>query len=155
VNDLVKAKSLQRIVDPVQGAAAIKTLNRAVALARAFGMKKDEVNEYAENLVRHVRKTGELIDKLPDGRGKKLQPIAVLCKKAEIAERTAFNWQSVFTGHTDPEFEEKIAELRELDVIAVSDFYRRAVWREKLTPPLPDGKYRVIYADPPWEYGDS
>jgi N6-adenosine-specific RNA methylase IME4 len=22
-------------------------------------------------------------------------------------------------------------------------------------PPLPDGVYRVIYADPPWEYGDK
>jgi hypothetical protein len=23
------------------------------------------------------------------------------------------------------------------------------------TKPLPDGKYRVVYADPPWSYGNS
>jgi len=27
--------------------------------------------------------------------------------------------------------------------------------KEKDSPPLPPGKYRVIYADPPWRYGDK
>jgi hypothetical protein len=36
------------------------------------------------------------------------------CKDAEISDDTARNWQSVYTEYTDGEFEEKIAELREL-----------------------------------------
>lgn len=33
---------------------------------------------------------------------------------------------------------------------------REAVARTRAeTPPLPDGRYRVIYADPPWQYGNS
>jgi len=32
------------------------------------------------------------------------------------------------------------------------DIQRAAV---KDSPPLPDGKFRVIYADPPWKYGDQ
>ena len=31
----------------------------------------------------------------------------------------------------------------------------RAERIERETPPLPEGKYRVIYADPPWKYGDT
>ena len=32
---------------------------------------------------------------------------------------------------------------------------QRALDVEKNTPPIPDGQYRVIYADPPWSYGDK
>jgi len=32
---------------------------------------------------------------------------------------------------------------------------RAAIKAAKPTPPLPEGKYRVIYADPPWQYSDE
>jgi hypothetical protein len=52
--------------------------------------------------VRHVRKTGELIARLErskGGRGKTADTdVGSFCKQAEVSERTAERWQSVFTG---------------------------------------------------------
>lgn len=42
------------------------------------------------------------------------------------------------TGATVKQLRERVREIRAADA-----------------PPLPDGVYRVIYADPPWEYGDK
>lgn len=35
----------------------------------------------------------------------------------------------------------------------VEKVVKQMIWVEP--PPIPPGKYRVIYADPPWEYGDT
>jgi len=40
-------------------------------MARAYGLKREEINVFAEKLVRHVMKTGELIKELETGTGEK------------------------------------------------------------------------------------
>jgi len=37
----------------------------------------------------------------------------------------------------------------------LSRFYPRELKESKDSPPLPSDKYRIIYADPPWQYGDK
>lgn len=53
---------------------------------------------------------------------------------------------------------EVVAEAREKGEIPVRQQVLRAIQANKPkpeTPPLPKGKYSVIYADPPWKYGDE
>lgn len=51
-----------------------------------------------------------------------------------------------------PELVEEIA----IGNLTIPQAKRRMVKdARKEAPPLPDGKYRVIYADPPWSYGNS
>lgn len=57
-------------------------------------------------------------------------------------------------------FETKIAEAKEaskeLGFTTIADgAARKVVHAAKVARPLPEGKYRVIYADPPCKYRDS
>ena len=48
------------------------------------------------------------------------------------------------------------AEIREVKELTSADIIRMARKEEEIeTPPLPEGKYRVIYADPPWQYSNA
>jgi N6-adenosine-specific RNA methylase IME4 len=51
----------------------------------------------------------------------------------------------------------QLAEDKELTVRELRDEVRafKRVEQMQTAKPLPDGKYRVIYADPPWLYGDK
>jgi N6-adenosine-specific RNA methylase IME4 len=55
--------------------------------------------------------------------------------------------------HDKPQ--EAQALLDTLNTKSVSAAYRQIVAKSAETPTLPTGKYRVIYADPPWKYGNT
>jgi N6-adenosine-specific RNA methylase IME4 len=158
---IVKAKGLtpENIKTPKQGADETKLISKAIAAAKLFGHRRDDINDLAEKLIRHVRKTGQLIKQLDRAPGSRtdLQPnksdFTRLCDEANITKMTAFNWQSVFTSYKDDEFEAKIEDLRSDPecYLILSDFYKRMAKPAPVDDePPPNGKYRTIVIDPPW-----
>ena len=90
--------------------------------------------------------------------GKTLMWIKSDLKHGELGEWIEKNvWFSERTARKFMEFSEecdekgkllpRIYELKELKTADSADF--------KEPPPLPKGKYKIIYADPPWKYGQE
>ena len=100
--------------------------------------------------------------------------LAEACERFGIAYKTAanaafvagkFDAQSSRCRELSWSHHEAVAgcdDRRSLIALAVSDGLTVHKLRDRVremkasdSPPLPDGVYRVIYADPPWEYGDK
>jgi hypothetical protein len=83
--------------------------------------------------------------------GKSLEAVA---KMAETSYGTAFKYEKLI----DKAPEEVKQEVRE-GKVSIDRAYRNLQKQERIetlkTAKFPDGKYRVIYADPPWQYGDE
>ena len=83
--------------------------------------------------------------------------VAVIAKESKTSRATAFRAANVYRAV------EKLAETQPEQAQAVRDGVKRfnEVRREikleevKKAVKLPDAKYRVVYADPPWKYGDQ
>jgi N6-adenosine-specific RNA methylase IME4 len=140
-----------------QGVRESKEIARAVGMVKAAGFKIADINKVVEKLLWHVRKTGEKIDELERKPGARtdLEPYESAFGRflivAEISDRTASHWQSVYTGYTDEQFREKIELLKQDgDVLALWDFYRRVGIGAHQAASEPGGKYRSIVVDPPW-----
>lgn len=84
----------------------------------------------------------ETISKLPDG----------------IDRNESHRWQ-LQASVPEPVFNEWIDEClttgKEISAAGLQRIGRLMRIEEREAPELPDGKYRVIYADPPWKYGDQ
>lgn len=78
--------------------------------------------------------------------------------EANISRSTAYRWQTI-AELPEENFEQEIAETKnnsnELTSSRMLQKARRFVAKDKPAPPPIDGKYRIIYADPPWKYNDS
>ena len=78
-------------------------------------------------------------------------------KDQGISEIESHRWQRV-AAIEEPIFEKHLAESRERKENVTTAGMVRVAYREAPkpdTPPLPPGIYSVIYADPPWKYGDE
>src|SRR5215470_16624810 len=119
-----------QILTAEQGVQVVRLLQQAVAAARVIGKDAQTTNEYAEKLVRSVRRTGQLIAELERGKGGRgktaKSDLGSFLDEVAITDQTARNWQSV--GLLDDEiFERTLAELRgEADaehIITLQPFY--------------------------------
>lgn len=77
-------------------------------------------------------------------------------KLSERSDNLSWNHHRVAASQT-PKFRKAMLVRAEADGWSVSDLRKeiKRIKRETSTPELPTGKYRVIYADPPWEYNDQ
>ena len=84
-------------------------------------------------------------------------------EEAAIPERTARRWQEI-ADLPEERFEQHIAvtkdsgkELTSAGVMREAQAFRREqmATQKQEAPAIPDAKYRVIYADPPWQYNNS
>jgi N6-adenosine-specific RNA methylase IME4 len=76
-----------------------------------------------------------------------------------VEKMQSHRWQTM-ADLPEEEFEEHVKDLRgdgkELTSSGVYSLAKREhVKRTRVEPPPMEGKYRVIYADPPWSYGNS
>jgi N6-adenosine-specific RNA methylase IME4 len=173
-----RAFDLADITTAAKGAAVVRSLSTVVAMARAAGIQRQETNEYAAKLVQAVRLTGEKIEELErsdGGRGKTSKSdFASFCDKAQLSSQTARNWQSIYSGYTNEEFEQKLEALKQGDdIIGLSDFYtvraeKEAVRQEKrerdaqalakvstLEQVLAKGlQFTTVVVDPPWDWDE-
>ena len=140
--------------------------------AKRVGASREVVNQAAEYKLRAERRLGEILAiteraKRPPGPGRgkvgspavpTLSDVATLSDMG-LSKKVSSRAQKLAAVSADI-FEAKIAQAKgSTKELGFSTFADRAareiVHRAKLSEPLPEGKYRVIYADPPWKYRDS
>lgn len=161
-NMLAEAKSL----DDILHIRDIAEAARVYAQAAKLGLENQ--NEAAEVKIRAERKAGEMLAKMPKNKGadgsistgNSVLPVmddAPTLSDLGIEKMQSSRWQTIARLPED-EFEEHIAETKaERKELTTASVLRIARESNKENEPvkLPDDKYRVIYADPPWKYGNT
>ena len=92
---------------------------------------------------------------MPRGRPSKKAPIGAFtedeaAERLNVGQGTVDRAKAVLASGDD----KLIAAVTDGE-ITVTAAYREVRKKETKTPPLPKGKFRVIYADPPWQYADT
>ena len=140
---------------------------RVYAQAAKLGLESQ--NEAAEIKIRAERKAGEMLAQMPKAQGARtdltssamdeVTTYREILTEQEISDATANRWQAIANLPEDI-FEEHITEtkadgkeLTTAGLIRVAKFENAKL--DKTIPPPIQGKYRIIYADPPWKYGDQ
>lgn len=118
------------------------------ANARMQATQFKEVDDTASAPVRYPLETDKTNN---DKKGKTLEVIA---QKAGVSTRTAEQYDAIQRKGT----EEQKAEVAE-GKASIKKVYTQIQKAERLeknkATEWPEGKYRIIYADPPWSYGDE
>lgn len=159
---LAQARNLDEVRHIMDIAEAARTYARAAKL----GLEAQ--NHAAEIALNAKRKAGEFLEKLERNEGKInrfssdttrgiASPFSAAVEEAQISPQDATRWQQIakvpeeaFTKFV----EETKASGKELTQAGALRLMRD-MNRDTTPPPIPDGKYRVIYADPPWKYGNT
>ena len=138
--------------------------------ARQVNLGLEAQNHATEIKLRAQRRAGEILQSMEKNTGAmgigsnqfevRLQPTTAPPTYSDLGidKRDAHIWQTLATMPGD-EFEDKIVEIKqeckELSTAALYREAKRAAASNKPeSPNPPTGKYRVIYADPPWKYND-
>ena len=126
--------------------------------AKQAGESLTMQNQCAEIKIRAERRAGELIPEKvrrpEEGRPKEgLHDEGLLLKDLDINETQSTRWQAI-ASIPEEQFESFIGEIKDANrELTSSSMHRYARSLHKVeAPPLPDKKYNVIYADPPWSY---
>ena len=181
MNALVKLEGAVRMLAEAGTLEEVKHVHdlaqAAAEYARAARLGLEAQNSAAEIKLRAERKAGEMLAGLErqpgPGRGHTAEKISTdgnllydyrsVLEETDTPYQTANRWQKI-AALPDEQFEEYIAETKaeraELTTTGILRFERElaraAVAQERQNaPPLPSGKYRIFYADPPWSYGNS
>lgn len=140
---------------------------------KASEAKLEAQNNIAEVRICCEREIGRLIQKMQEegtlasqGRPNKCSPEEHLFNEVltlediGISRKQSMKWQEM-ADLPDDKFKDFIAESKEngyeLTTASVQRYGRNYAHKQAVenTPPLPSDKYRVIYADPPWKYGNT
>ena len=176
MNALVKLEGAVRMLAEAGTLEEVKHVHdiaqAAAEYARAARLGLEAQNSAAEIKLRAERKAGEMLAgleratpqmaRIMSNAGRDSEYATVL-EETDTTRQAAARWQKI-AALPDDQFEEYIAETKaeraELTTTGILRFERElarvAVAQERQSaPPLPDGKYRIFYADPPWSYGNS
>ena len=140
-----------------------RNLPTETRLALAYRFKEFEAEKAKERMqatqFKEVDNTASVLVRYPleiekpnnDQKGKTLEIIA---QKAGVSTRTAEQYDAIQRKGT----EEQKAEVAE-GKASIKKVYTQIQKAERLeknkAAEWPKGKYRIIYADPPWQYGDE
>lgn len=161
---LAEAKTL----DDILHIRDIAEAARVYAQAAKLGLENQ--NEAAEVKIRAERKAGEMLAQMPKAKGTDYGGRTSLDGNRElpsnppptleelgIEKMQSHRWQMVASLPAEV-FEEHIVETKadgkELTTAGIIRVAKIEENKHKEQPPEMAGKYRVIYADPPWKYGD-
>jgi len=106
------------------------------------------VDDAASAPVRYPVKIENLQD---DSKGKTLEVIA---QKAGVSTRTAEQYDAIQRKGTEEQKQAVSCGEASIKKVYTQIQKSERLERNKATE-WPSGKYRVIYADPPWQYGDD
>jgi len=164
---LSKAKEWLGKAKTIDEVAAVRDKAEAVRLyAKARGMGLEMQNDAAEIKIRAERKGGLILkemEKHPGGKGLRSHDATAIPVKLSdlgLTKSDSSRWQKS-ASIPERQFEKHIAEVREKqEELTTAGVLREArnrdiVQRRTRTPELPENKFRVIYADPPWAYGNT
>ena len=152
---LAEATTVEEVKDVRDKAEAIRQY------VKQAGMGLKAQNECAEIKIRAERKGGELLHEmdlhggdrkstLHDGR-LKLSDMGMNYTQSHRWQLEAFIPDDIFEEY----IADIIAKPAELTTASILRLARKLQQVEVEPPPLPEGKYNVIYADPPWRYDFS
>jgi N6-adenosine-specific RNA methylase IME4 len=164
---LIKADVFQRALAEAKTVPEVKDLADKADLFRRW-LKKQKAGMEAQNAgaimhLQAVRKLGEMIALEEREQGKRtdltsghnVTKLAELTKELKESLRQLYRWQKL-AKIPEEIFQEFIAEYqqqKEITTNALWHFYSsRVIQPLKVSPPLPEGKFSVILADPPWRY---
>lgn len=157
---LIEAKSLDEVKHVIDIAEAAKTYAKAAKLGL------DAQNHAAEIAILARRKAGEFLAQLERSKGgnpnlsnvgRVDSQYSETLQDAAISRQDANRWQQVAAvpEETFKDFIERTkADGKELTTAGVLRVARE-INKENNPPLMPTDKYRVIYADPPWKYGNT
>ena len=156
---LTEAESLEDIKDIRDRAEVLRQY------AAQAGAGLEAQNRCAEIKLRAERKAGEVLAETEMDKGGRPKENhshdGSSLKAIGINHNQSSRWQQAASIPED-EFEAHIAKTKEAQGELTSASVRRLAERstrdqrrEAGFPDIPEGEYRVIYADPPWKYGDE
>jgi len=161
MNELQKITELQKAIDQAKRPDELMNLRDSAETMRVWLKRRnaglETINFAVEAKIRSERKLGKwLIDNINHKGGKPLPDVTVT-EDIVNNRKQSKNFQDV-AKIPDLEFEELLAKLKaKVDAELTSNiFYRFGMSGQDFTmPDLPEGKFNVIYADPPWQYDNS
>lgn len=162
---LAEAKNL----DDVLHIRDIAEAARVYAQAAKLGLENQ--NEAAEVKIRAERKAGEMLAQMPKNEGAKgtgsnqyevrSQPVTAppTLEELGIEKMQSHRWQTMASLPAEA-FEDHIHDIKcKGEELTSTGLYRKArqgtTQGNAFTPIETSQKYRVIYADPPWSYGNT
>jgi N6-adenosine-specific RNA methylase IME4 len=179
MSDEVKVTDLEKITIAGRMLAEAVTLpeikqvislaEAGIRYAKAANLGTEAQNTAAEIAIRGKRKAGEVLAQLERNQGNrnisnvgKNSEYAQVLEESKTSYQDANRWEQIAQIPSEA-FEEQLAETKaegkELTTTAIikeiQKEKRELMHEEKRTRPLPEGKYSVIYADPPWQYENS
>lgn len=176
MTQLVKFDQAYQAIMEAKSVDELKELHDKAEALRLYVKQQGESlemqNVCAELKLRAERRAGELLREMERGGGGDRRSNEFQTSQAEtfeseysraideanISRSTAHRWQTIAELPED-DFEREIVETKnnsgELTSSRMLQKARRFTAKDKPQPQPPEGKYRVIYADPPWKYNDS
>lgn len=142
-----------------------KRIDVLLDMARIADCALEQQNEIALRRLLAIRRGGQILEGLERDKNQWSAPDRLSGAKSEyreaitessVSERTARRWQTVgrIPEETFNEYiDETIEKKSELTFAGVLRHARRAQPTDSI--PLPEGTFRIIYADPPWYYGNT
>lgn len=179
-NSIAKLENATRALEEVKELSDILGIKdiaqAAVEYARAAKLGLEAQNRAAEVKLRAERKAGSLLAELQRGtagrkskdenisvRGDIFSPYGQAIDSARVTYQTAGRYQQVASIPED-DFENFIQDTKDAGeelttnrALRLEKELQRNVVKEerKNNATLPNGKYRVVYADPPWKYSNA
>jgi N6-adenosine-specific RNA methylase IME4 len=171
--------AMHQAIVAAHGIDEVKQIRDRAAALRQYARQSresiEDINRLAEIKLRAERRGGELLTDLERAQGQRtdlvetsVQPEPKLTLKAQVADAglslaAGKRWQMlaelpalVFDSHIDA-VKDAGAELTTSFMLRMVQEHRRDVRRQSLAEPgaFPAGLFRVLYADPPWQYGNN
>ncbi|MBA7512965.1 hypothetical protein ES705_04974 [subsurface metagenome] len=154
---LVKFNAMNRAIQEAHGIDEVKLIrDKAEAIRYALIQAKasPEYVRMAEEIkLRAERRAGEL---LPEQIiiGTRSHPTTL--SDIKISKDQSSKWQRI-NSIPENKFEEYINTKKEITTSGAVKLARKLQRESEFegTPELPGGKYNLLYADPPWKYGDT
>lgn len=138
--------------------AAIKAITSISEASAATQAALEDTQDLAEELLYAEAQMGAMLEKTDksesrraslEGKSVKWRPKSITDKDSHYAQQLSRNETVIATV---------VAEAREKGEIPIRQKVLRQITANKpkpKAPPLPEGKFDVIYADPPWEYKNT
>ena len=152
---LIEAKTTGQTKAVVGSAAAAELYARRQHLG-------EEAEQYARELKFDAeRKLGDLLKDAPKNKGARLSgkgiggPIVEPPSDTPTLKELGLDKKQSARAQKLASLKEGVFEAVKAGVRTLTSAMRELRHEDKRAQPLPSGKYRVVYADPPWSYGNK
>jgi N6-adenosine-specific RNA methylase IME4 len=166
-NDLTPIDAVRRQlaeISSIDDATNVRDMAEAIRHMATIANDRDLEISAAEIKIRAERRVGQMLMAMERHRGGRPRQTGSPLHRfspATLADLGVDKKLSVrgqrYAAMSDAEFEAAVAqgkdEMRRRDARSLAAFFKHVARPGAArTPPLPEGRYRVIYADPPWEH---